>query len=50
MEAFARHAKRAKVGTEDVLLASRKNEVTHAVMEQAAAKQRKAGKQPVQGR
>ena len=37
LEAFARHAKRSKIGVDDVLLASRKNEVTHALMEREAA-------------
>ena len=40
LEAFARHAKRTKVGVEDVLLAARKNETTHALMEREAAKLR----------
>ena len=37
LESFARHAKRSKVGAEDVLLAARKNEGTHALLESAAA-------------
>ena len=40
LEAFARHAKRAKVGVEDVLLAARKNEVSHALVEREGQKLR----------
>lgn len=47
LEAFARHAKRARIGVEDVLLAARKNEATAQLMEREAAKlrsvKRKAG-------
>ena len=40
LEAFARHAKRSKIGVEDVLLAGRKTEATHALLEREAAKLR----------
>ena len=40
LEAFARHAKRAKVTPEDVALAARKNEVTHALVEREASRLR----------
>ena len=40
LEAFARHAKRAKISVEDVLLAARKNEATAQLMEREAAKLR----------
>ena len=41
LEAFSRHAKRAKISAEDVVLAARKNEQTHAVVEREAAKLKK---------
>lgn len=40
LEAFARHAKRSKIGVEDVLLAARKNDVTHALVEREATRMR----------
>ena len=40
LEAFARHSNRAQVGPADVVLAARKNEVTHAIMEQEAGRLR----------
>ena len=36
LEAFARHAKRKSIDPQDVLLAARKNEVTHALVEREA--------------
>jgi hypothetical protein len=44
LEAFARHAKRAKVGMDDVVLAARRNEVTHELLERTAAQSRGGGK------
>ena len=38
LEAFSRHAKRAKISVEDVILATRKNEATQALVEREAAK------------
>ena len=40
LEAFAQHAKRAKIGVEDVVLAARKNETTKALVEREAANMR----------
>ena len=48
LEAFARHAKRAKVTPEDVVLAARKNDTTAALLQREAAKQR-AVKRKVEG-
>ena len=36
LERFAQHAKRSRVAPEDVVLASRKNEVTHALINGAS--------------
>ena len=44
LESFARHAKRTKIGVEDVMLAARKNDVTHALIEREAARLRSANK------
>ena len=38
LEAFARHSNRAQVGTADVILAGRKNDVTLALLRLAAEK------------
>jgi histone H3/H4 len=40
LESFARHSKRANVGVEDVLLAARKNDVTHSLIEREMSKVR----------
>ena len=44
LEAFARHAKRQKVGPDDVVLAARKNETTHSLLEREARVQQRSAK------
>ena len=46
LEAFARHAKRAKISAEDVVLAARKNDTTHALVEREAARLRSVRHKP----
>lgn len=48
LEAFARHGNRATIGVADVLLAARKNDTTHMLIEREADRIRPEKKQKVE--
>ena len=49
LEAFARHSKRAQVGPEDVVLAARKNDMTHELVERESTRARQDKKRKTAG-
>lgn len=48
LEAFARHGNRATIGVSDVVLAARKNDTTHMLIEREAERLRPEKKQKVE--